>query len=139
MSIRNGSDGNASVAEMAQAAKARGYAYMALTDHSRRVTIAHGLARLPLLRQIDEIDRLNAKLRPFTVLKGIEVDILADGSLDLPDEVLSAARHRCRRGSLQIRLVARRANGAHHPGDGQSACIDLGPSNRSLDRRTRAL
>jgi DNA polymerase (family 10) len=74
---------------MTQAAKARGYAYMALTDHSRRVTIAHGLDRARLLRQIDEIDRLNAKLRGFTVLKGIEVDILADGSLDLPDEVLS--------------------------------------------------
>ncbi len=85
----NWSDGNATIAEMAQAAQARGYAYMALTDHSRRVTIAHGLDRARLLRQIDEIDRLNAKLRGFTVLKGIEVDILADGSLDLPDEVLS--------------------------------------------------
>jgi DNA polymerase (family 10) len=53
------------------------------------VTIAHGLDRARLLRQIDEIDRLNAKLRGFTVLKGIEVDILADGSLDLPDQVLS--------------------------------------------------
>ncbi|MBM3655075.1 MAG: PHP domain-containing protein, partial [Alphaproteobacteria bacterium] len=85
----NWSDGNASVAEMAQAAQARGYAYMALTDHSRRVTIAHGLDRARLSRQIDEIDRFNAKLRGFTVLKGVEVDILADGSLDLPDEVLS--------------------------------------------------
>lgn len=85
----NWSDGNASVAEMAQAAKTRGYIYMALTDHSRRVTIAHGLDCARLLRQIDEIDRLNAKLRDFTVLKGVEVDILADGSLDLPDEVLS--------------------------------------------------
>ena len=85
----NWSDGNATIAEMAQAAKARGYAYMALTDHSRRVTIAHGLDRARMLRQMDEIDRLNAKLRSFTVLKGVEVDILADGSLDLPDEVLS--------------------------------------------------
>ena len=85
----NWSDGNATIAEMAQAAQARGYAYMALTDHSRRVTIAHGLDRTRLLRQIDEIERLNAKLRGFTVLKGVEVDILADGSLDLPDEVLS--------------------------------------------------
>lgn len=85
----NWSDGNASIAEMARAAQARGYAYMALTDHSRRVTIAHGLDRARLLRQIDEIGRLNAKLRGFTVLKGVEVDVLADGSLDLPDEVLS--------------------------------------------------
>lgn len=85
----NWSDGNASVAEMAEAAKARGYAYMALTDHSRRMTIAHGLDRARLLRQIDEIDRVNAELHGFTVLKGVEVDILADGSLDLPDEALS--------------------------------------------------
>lgn len=85
----NWSDGDAPIAEMAQAAKARGYEYMALTDHSRRVTVAHGLDRARLLRQIKEVDRLNAKLRGFTVLKGIEVDILADGALDLPDEVLS--------------------------------------------------
>lgn len=85
----NWSDGDAPIAEMAQAAKARGYEYMALTDHSRRVTVAHGLDRARLLRQIHEVDRLNAKLRGFTVLKGVEVDILADGELDLPDEVLS--------------------------------------------------
>lgn len=85
----NWSDGNAPIAEMAQAAKARGYEYMALTDHSRRVTVAHGLDRARLLRQIHEVDRLNAKLRGFTVLKGVEVDVLADGELDLPDDVLS--------------------------------------------------
>lgn len=85
----NWSDGTAEIAEMAAAAKARGYAYMALTDHSRHVTIAHGLDAERLGRQIDEIDRLNEKLDDFTVLKGAEVDILADGSLDLPDRVLS--------------------------------------------------
>ena len=85
----NWSDGDAPIAEMAQAAQARGYEYMALTDHSRRVTVAHGLDRARLLRQIHEVDRLNAKLHGFTVLKGVEVDILADGSLDLPDDVLS--------------------------------------------------
>jgi DNA polymerase (family 10) len=77
------------IAAMAQAAQARGYEYMALTDHSRRVTIAHGLDRARLLHQIKEVDRLNARMRGFTVLKGVEVDILADGELDLPDEVLS--------------------------------------------------
>ncbi|WP_210210530.1 PHP domain-containing protein [Methylocystis hirsuta] len=82
----NWSDGDAPIAEMA---RARGYEYMALTDHSRRVTVAHGLDRARLLRQIKEVDRLNAKMRGFTVLKGVEVDILADGELDLPDEVLS--------------------------------------------------
>ncbi len=85
----NWSDGTAPIAEMAAAAKARGYAYMALTDHSQHVTIAHGLDAARLGRQIDEVDRLNEKLAGFTVLKGAEVDILGDGTLDLPDKVLS--------------------------------------------------
>jgi DNA polymerase (family 10) len=85
----NWSDGTAPIAEMAAAAKARGYAYMAITDHSQHVTIAHGLDVARLTRQIDEIDRLNDKLDGFTVLKGAEVDILADGRLDLPDRILS--------------------------------------------------
>ncbi len=82
-------DGTASIAEMAAAAKARGYAYMAITDHSQHVTIAHGLDAAKLARQIDEVDRLNDKLEGFVVLKGIEVDILDDGRLDLPDKILS--------------------------------------------------
>ena len=85
----NWSDGTAPIAEMAAAAKARGYTYMALTDHSQHVTIAHGLDAGRLARQLDEIDRLNDKLDGFTVLKGVEVDILADGKLDLPDKILS--------------------------------------------------
>lgn len=85
----NWSDGSVPIAEMAAAARARGYAYMALTDHSRHVTVAHGLDAARLARQIDEVDRLNDKLDGFTVLKGAEVDILADGSLDLPDKILS--------------------------------------------------
>ena len=83
------SDGTFPIAEMAAAAKQRGYAYMAITDHSRHVTVAHGLDPERLARQIGEIDRLNEKLDGFVVLKGIEVDILADGRLDLPDEILS--------------------------------------------------
>ncbi|MGA8902357.1 DNA polymerase/3'-5' exonuclease PolX [Bradyrhizobium sp.] len=85
----NWSDGTVPIAEMAAAAKARGYAYMALTDHSQHTTIAHGLDAGRLSRQIDEIDRLNDELDGFTVLKGSEVDILADGRLDLPDKILS--------------------------------------------------
>jgi len=82
-------DGTAALADMAAAAKARGYEYVAITDHSRRVTVAHGLDARRLSREIDEIDRLNASLGRFTILKGIELDILADGRLDLPDTVLS--------------------------------------------------
>ncbi len=83
------SDGTVPIAGMAAAAKQRGYAYMALTDHSQRVTIAHGLDAARLAKQIGEIDRLNDKLDGFVILKGIEVDILADGRLDLPDKILS--------------------------------------------------
>ncbi|MCK5360546.1 MAG: DNA polymerase/3'-5' exonuclease PolX [Gammaproteobacteria bacterium] len=82
-------DGHAGIREMALAARQHGLKYLAITDHSQHLTIAHGLDRNRLLKQIDEIDRLNNELKGITLLKGIEVDILADGSLDLPDEVLS--------------------------------------------------
>ena len=83
------SDGTASVEQMAEAAKARGYDYIAITDHSRRLTVAHGLDAERLARQIDEIDRLNDGSRGLMLLKGVEVDILEDGALDLPDSILS--------------------------------------------------
>jgi DNA polymerase (family 10) len=73
---------------MVAAARARGLEYLAVTDHSRRLAVAHGLDAERLARQIDAIDRLNATLEGFTVLKGIEVDILEDGALDLPDALL---------------------------------------------------
>ncbi len=82
-------DGTYPIAEMAAAAKARGYEYMALTDHSRRITMAHGLDSARLSRQLHEVDQINEKMSGFTILKGIEVDILADGKLDLPDTALA--------------------------------------------------
>jgi len=81
-------DGHDSLREMALAAKALGLEYLAITEHSRHLTVAHGLDPLRLARQCEEIDRLNAALDGMTLLKGIEVDILEEGSLDLPDEVL---------------------------------------------------
>ncbi len=81
-------DGTVSIEGMAAGAQACGYEYMALTDHSRRVAMAHGLDPAGVARQIREIDKLNAKFKGFTILKGIEVDILKDGSLDLPDTTL---------------------------------------------------
>jgi DNA polymerase (family X) len=84
-------DGHDSLREMALAAKALGLHYLAITEHSRRLTVAHGLDPLRLARQCDEIDRLNSELDGITLLKGIEVDILEDGSLDLPDEVLGGS------------------------------------------------
>ena len=75
--------------EMAEAARMRGLEYLAITDHSRRLTMAKGLDPKRLFEQLEEIDRLNITLSGITLLKGIEVDILEDGSLDLPDEDLS--------------------------------------------------
>jgi DNA polymerase (family 10) len=82
-------DGTASIEAMAEAARAFGYAYIALTDHSRRVAMAHGLDPGRVSRQIKEIDRINGRLSGITILKGIEVDILKDGELDLPDATLA--------------------------------------------------
>jgi len=82
-------DGKATLEEMAVAARERGLEYLAITEHSRRLTVAHGLDPARLARQGDRIDRLNARLAGVTLLKGVEVDILEDGSLDLPDSALS--------------------------------------------------
>lgn len=82
------SDGKNTIEEMARAAQALGLHYIAITDHSRRLTVAHGLDPQQVMRQADEIARVNASLAGITVLKGIEVDILEDGTLDLPDSVL---------------------------------------------------
>ena len=84
----NATDGHHSLEEMVEAARARGYEYLAITDHSKRVTMAHGFDMKRLAQRIEEIDRLNGKLRGFTVLKSIELDILKDGSLDLPEDIL---------------------------------------------------
>jgi DNA polymerase (family 10) len=83
------SDGHDSIRDMALAARAHGLSYLAITEHSRRLTVARGLDPVRLARQIDEIDLLNRELSGVTVLKGIEVDILEDGTLDLPDSILS--------------------------------------------------
>ncbi|WP_025918494.1 DNA polymerase/3'-5' exonuclease PolX [Herminiimonas sp. CN] len=82
------SDGRNTIEDMARAAREQGLEYIAITDHSRHLTVAHGLDPQQLLRQIDAIDRFNATASGITVLKGIEVDILDDGTLDLPDSVL---------------------------------------------------
>ena len=83
------SDGRSTLREMALAAKACGLAYIAVTEHSQRETQAHGLDSVRLAKQAGEIDRLNAGLKGIAILKGVEVDILEDGALDLPDSVLA--------------------------------------------------
>ncbi len=89
------SDGKGALEEMVAAAQARGLKYIAITDHSPRVSMANGLNADRLRRQWEQIDGINARLKSgrdsFRVLKGIEVDILEKGGLDLPDDVLSEA------------------------------------------------
>lgn len=81
-------DGHNSLEEMVEAAIKKGYSYIANTEHSKHVTVAKGLDANALAEHIKKIDKINEKLKDFTVLKGIELDILEDGSLDLPDEIL---------------------------------------------------
>jgi DNA polymerase (family 10) len=84
----NYSDGHATIAEMAEAAQARGWTYLGISDHSQSAFYAGGLRRDDVARQHDEIDALNASLTGFTILKGIEADILASGELDYGDATL---------------------------------------------------
>jgi DNA polymerase (family 10) len=82
------SDGANSIEQLALAAMERGYSYLAVTDHSKGLGIAHGLTAERLLEQGKEVEAVNRRLKGIRVLHGIEVDIRADGSIDLPDEVL---------------------------------------------------
>lgn len=82
------SDGKATIPELVEAARARGWSYIGITDHSQAAFYAGGLSRGRVLAQHDEIDELNASLRDFRVLKGVEADILADGRLDYDAELL---------------------------------------------------
>ncbi|MGA3207042.1 MAG: DNA polymerase/3'-5' exonuclease PolX [Syntrophales bacterium] len=85
----NWSDGNNTIEETALAAKNEGYKYIAITDHSKGLGIAHGLTEERLQEQVREIRQLNQKLKGFRILSGMEVDIRADGSIDMPDNVLA--------------------------------------------------
>jgi DNA polymerase (family 10) len=81
-------DGYHTLGEMARAAAERGYEYLANTDHSKHVTVARGLDKERLVRQLRDIDKLNEQLDGIVILKAIELDILEKGDLDLPDDVL---------------------------------------------------
>ena len=84
----NYSDGANSIAEMVGAARDRGWSYLGISDHSQSAAYAGGLTRDAVLRQHEEIDRLQEEFRNFRILKGIEADILADGRIDYDEEVL---------------------------------------------------
>ncbi|HEU5329550.1 MAG TPA: DNA polymerase/3'-5' exonuclease PolX [Thermomicrobiales bacterium] len=83
------SDGGSTIEEMARAAIARGYAYLSVSDHTQSLGVANGLDEQRIRAQWREIDRLNAELAPFRLLKSAEVEIRKDGTLDLPDAVLA--------------------------------------------------
>ena len=84
-------DGQGTIDEMAHAARALRYEYIAITDHSKRVTMARGLDAKRLREQWKTVDEWNARSRGFTILKSVELDILETGKLDLPDDVLAEA------------------------------------------------
>ncbi len=85
----NATDGSATIEGMAQAAQSLGYEFLCITDHSQSTVIANGQSPERLARQIEQIHRINAKLKGITILAGAEVDILAEGRLDFEDEILA--------------------------------------------------
>jgi DNA polymerase (family 10) len=114
------SDGKASVLEMGEAARDLGYEYLAICDHTRNVRVVPGLDAGDLRRQAEEIAAANERLAPFRVLRGTECDILPDGSLDLPDDVLAeldwvmASVHAGQR-APKDELTRRTIEALHHP------------------------
>jgi DNA polymerase (family X) len=130
------SDGRASVREMAEAARDRGYEYLAICDHTRAVRVVPGLDADDLRRQAAEIEAANAALRPFRVLRGAECDILPDGSLDLPDDVLAEldwvqiSLHAGQRAGRED-LTARVVHAMHHPA---ARCLSH-PTGRIIGHR----
>jgi DNA polymerase (family 10) len=114
------SDGALSIEAMAKAAQARGLKYLAVTDHSKGLGIARGLDETRIRQQWAEIDALNKKMRGFKILKGIELEIRADGSLDLPDEILAqldlclASTHSAQKQARE-KITARVIQAMRHP------------------------
>jgi DNA polymerase (family X) len=114
------SDGKASVLEMGRAARELGYDYIAICDHTRNVRVVPGLDADDLRRQGEEIAAANVELAPFRILRGSECDILADGTLDLPDDVLAeldwvqASIHAGQRQSKEL-LTMRTLEAVRHP------------------------
>jgi len=130
-------DGHDTLADMARAAAAAGLDYLAITEHSRRLGMAHGLDPERLARQIDEIDRLNESLSGIHLLKGIEVDILEDGRLDLPDSIL--ARLDLVVGAVHARFDLPRARQTARllkAMDNRYFTLLAHPSGRLIDERT---
>ncbi|HXG52825.1 MAG TPA: DNA polymerase/3'-5' exonuclease PolX [candidate division Zixibacteria bacterium] len=129
-------DGAATILEMVRACRERGYEYCAITDHSRAVRVAGGLSPDDFRRQRDEIERARAKVQGIAVLAGCEVDILPDGSLDLPDalleqlDVVVAAVH-SRMNMTQSEMTRRVLKALAHP----AVTILAHPTGRLINER----
>ena len=130
------SDGRATVRQLAEAAIARGYDYVAVCDHTTNVGVVPGLDADALRRQAEEVDAVNAELAPFRVLRGTECDILPDGRLDLPDDVLAEldwvqiSVHAGQR-TPRAELTARVLHAMHHP---SARCLSH-PTGRIIGHR----
>jgi len=129
-------DGQNTLEEMAEAARQEGLEYLAIADHSKRVSMARGLDADRLRRQWEQIDRLNEKWKDFQLLKSIEVDILERGGLDLPDEVLAEADWvvaSVHYGQSQSReqITKRVVDALAHP----AVCVFAHPTGRLLNER----
>ena len=130
------SAGKASVLEMAEAARGRGYEYLAICDHTRAVRVVPGLGADDLRRQAEEIAAANEAVAPFCILRGAECDILPDGSLDLPDDVLAeldwvqVSVHAGQRGSREA-LTRRVEEAMRHPA---ARCLSH-PTGRLINHR----
>jgi len=130
------SDGHESLHQIAQAARTHGLEYLAITDHSKRLTVAHGLDSKRLLAQLEAIDEFNAGEHGITLLKGIEVDILEDGSLDMPAPVL--AKLDVVIGAVHSRFELPRAKQTRrilHAMDNSNFTLLAHPTGRLIERR----
>lgn len=130
------SDGRSTLEELIAAARARGYTYLAVTDHSRSSAIAGGLPTERLLEHAENVRRLNARLEGFQLLAGTECDILPDGSLDYPDEVLAqldwvVASIHAAQGQDPAQLMKRTIAALENP----YVCVLGHPSGRLLGKR----
>ena len=131
------SDGGSPPLEMALAARDLGHEWVALTDHSPRLTVASGLSADRLRAQLELIGELNATLAPFRILSGIEVDILEDGSLDQTDELLGQLDVVVASVHSQLRMPSGADDGADDRRDPQPAYRRARPLHRTHNRRPR--
>ena len=131
------SDGGAPIETMVRTAMSLGHEYLVVTDHSPRLTIAHGLSPERLESQLDEIDAVQERVAPFRILRGMEVDILEDGALDLPEELLARLDIVVASVHSKLSMAERPDDRAHGAGREQPARRHPRALHRAQGRRRR--